>query len=340
MEQLKVFRLALTINALEDIDNEDEKEIAEIILNDPLYKKYRDFPDFLNDRLSYAYKTQGNPGKAFRVRHPISSLKPDPQLEIINDLLAVCRKEELSKFERALITKKDGTTIESDLMDIKGTLYMALGQNEVALEIFKRIPRNEWDNFQFNPFIERLEPCIECPLPDSSAYFNKPEIIQKIFELEYKAKSDFESGALYYYQLGTAYYNMSYFGHSWMVTDYYRSGANWAYDKDGIFPDYSNPFGNRENQDLTRALEYFEKSRATAKDIDLAAKAAFMAARCELNQFFISKANKYNSYSNNIPNIPIEYRRYYQLLKQNYSESSFYKSIIQECKFFAAYANK
>ncbi|MFT5164838.1 MAG: hypothetical protein ACI8P3_000061 [Saprospiraceae bacterium] len=336
-EQLEVFRLALKINSFDEVDNEDEKEVEDIMLVNPLYKKYKDFPDFLNDRLAFSYKAQGNPGKAFRVHYPISALKPNPQIEIIDDLLAVCRKEKLSKYERALITKKDGTTIESDLMDMKGTLFMALGNNQVALEVFKKIPRNEWDKYQFNPFIERLEPCIECPLPDSSAYLNKPEVIEKIFELEYKARSDFENGATYYYQLGTAYYNMSYFGHSWMVTDYYRSGANWTYDKDGIFPDYYSPFGNRENQDLTLALSFFEKCSINTKDPELAAKAAFMAARCELNQFFVNKGNQYNSYGNKIPDLPAEYRRYYQLLKENYSQSIFYQEMIQECKFFAAY---
>jgi hypothetical protein len=337
-EQLGVFRLALKINSFDEVDSEDEKEIEEIMLDNPLYKKYKDFPDFLNDRLASAYKAQGNPGKAFRVHYPISALKPAPQLEIIEDLLAVCRKENPTKFERALITKKDGTTIESDLLDMKGTLFMALGNLEAALEVFKRIPRNEWDNFQFNPFIERLEPCIECPLPDSIPYLNKPEIIQKIFELEYKTRSDFENGASYFYQLGTAYFNMSYFGHSWMVTDYFRSGVNWTYDKDGIFPDYYSPFGNRENQDLTLAITYFEKCRTTTKDPELAAKAAFMAARCELNQFFVSNGNNYNSYKNEIPKIPAKYSRYYQVLKNNYSESTFYQEMIQECKFFAAYA--
>ncbi len=337
-EQLKVFRLALKINTLEDIDSEDEKEIAEIITDEPLYKKYRDFPDFLNDRLSYVYKNQGNPGKAFRVKYPISSLKPNPQLELIDDLLEVCRKEDPSKFELALITKKDGTTIESELMDMKGTYYFANGKTETALEIFKRIPRNDMDIQQFNPFIERLDPCIDCNLPDSSAYLNKVEVIQRIFELEYKAKSDFENGATYYYQLGTAYYNMTYFGHAWKVMDYYRSGTSWSYDKDQIFPEYYSPFGNKENQDMTLALEYFEKSRATSKDPELAAKASFMAARCELNMFYTFKGNKYSSYGNKIPTLPTEYRRYYDLLNENYNNTAFYEQIVEECKFFAAYA--
>lgn len=337
-EQLSVFRLALKINSFEKISRDHEKEIADIIIDEPLYKKYKDFPDFMNDRLSFVYKNQGNPGKAFRVKYLMTDLRPNPQMEILDDLLQVCRKEDPSKFERALITKKDGTSIESDLLDMKGTYHMARGKNEAALEVLKKIPRNDWDLYLFNPFIERLEPCVHCPLPDSSAYYNKVEIIQKIFELEYKSKSDFENGAKYYYQLGTAYYNMSYFGHSWNIMDYYRSGANWTYDKDGVFPEYYSPFDNRENHDMTLALEYFEKSRATARDSELAAKAAFMAARCELNMFYTSKGNKYNG--NTIPKLPPSYQRYYQLLNENYSETNFYQQIIEECKFFAAYARR
>ncbi len=340
-EQLDVFILALRINSYESIDSEDEKEIAEIITDNPLYKKYNSFPDFLNDRLAYVYKTQGNPGKAFRCRYSLTALKPNPQPDIIEDLLNVCRKETPSKFERALITNKDGSTIENELMDLKGTYFMAQGRLEAALEVLKRIPRTEWDLHQYNPFIDFTYDCInECRMPDSIQYFNKVEIIEKIFELEYKAKSDFVRGAEYYYQLGTAFYNMSYFGYSWKVMDFFRSGANWSYDKDGIFSDYYFPFGNMENQDCTKAMEYFEIARLTTKNIELAAKASFMAARCEQRMYYTSKDCKYNSYGNKIPDFPEEYRTYFKLLKENYSNTDFYLQAIEECKFFEAYARK
>ncbi len=339
IEQLDVFMLAHKINSYESIDSEYEKEIADIITGNVFYKKYKSFPDFLNDRLAYVYKTQGNPGKAFRCRYSINALKPNPQPDIIEDLIDVCRKEDPSKFERALITKNDGTTIENELLDLKGTYFLAQGRLEAALEVLKRIPRSEWDLYQFNPFIDIVEDCVnECILPDSMLYFNKVEIIEKIFELEYKAKADFEHGAEYYYQLGTAFYNMSYFGHSWQAMDFFRSGANWSYDKDGIFPDYYFPFGNLENRDLTKAFEYFEKTRITANDFELGARAAFMAAKCEQRMYYISKDCKYNSYGNEIPVFPEEYNTYFQLLKENYSATAFYQQIIEECKFFEAYA--
>lgn len=63
-----------------------------------------------------------------------------------------------------------------------------------------------------------------------------------------------------------------------------------------------------------------------------------MAAQCELNMFFVTKGNSYNSYRNEIPEIPPTYRRYYQLLNELYYDTAFYEEIIDECKFFAAYA--
>lgn len=340
-EQLDVFMLALKINSYGEIDDEDETEIAEIITDDPLYKKYKSFPDFMNDRLAFVYKKQGNPGKAFRCHYSIRALKPNPQPDILEDLLRICKKERPTKFERALITKSDGKTIENELLDIKGTYFLAQGRLEAALEVFKEIPRTEWDFYQFNPFIDIIKDCVyECRMPDTIEYFNKVEIIEKIFELDYKAKSDFVKGSEYYYQLGTAFYNMSYFGHSWQVADFFRSGASWSYDKDGIFPDYYFPFGNLENRDLTKALEYFEKARSTTKDYELGARAAFMAAKCEQRMFYTSKDCKYNSYGNEIPVFPEEYRRYFQLLKDYYSETDFYLQAIQECKFFEAFARK
>ena len=45
-----------------------------------------------------------------------------------------------------------GNTIENDLLDYQGTYLLAKGKPEAALEVLKRIPRNDWDKYQFQPF--------------------------------------------------------------------------------------------------------------------------------------------------------------------------------------------
>ena len=139
------------------------------------------------------------------------------------------------------------------------------------------------------PFRDSLADCASCHPLDSSDYYSKIRLLEKIFELEYKSKADHHNGAAYFYQMGLAYYNMTYFGSAWRAQDYFRSGANWEYSRDGIFQKAFFPYGNREFHDCSKALYYFERSMELAINAEDAARACFMAARCEQKRYFTSK---------------------------------------------------
>ncbi len=345
-DQLNAFQKALQINLIDQMSFENEEMIDDLIHNDPYYRENRYFPDFVNDRMAYVYKRDGHPGLAFRCRYRLEDLKPNPQVDIIDDLLSISDSSNLDGRSNGLhetfMINANGENIRNDLLDLKGTLLMSQGKWEAAREIFRQIPAAVRDQYQFNPFTERLQDCVNCPLRplNDTVFYNKMELIEEFIELEYKAKSDMDFGAEYFYRLGLAHYNITYFGDSWQVMDYYRSGANWDYDKDGVFEDWYFPFGNRENRDCSMAMAFFEKARILAHDVELAAKATFMAARCEQNNYFISKDCTYNAYSNQMPDIPERYRFYFQILKKDYANTTFYQEIIAECKYFEAYSYK
>lgn len=82
--------------------------------------------------------------------------------------------------------------------------------------------------------------------------------------------------------------------------------------------------------DCSHAQFYFEKARILAEDPELAAKAAFMAAKCERNDYYVKSAAK---------EVPRTYF-YFNILKENYSDTRFYAKAIRECKYFKAYASK
>ncbi|MEO1515585.1 MAG: hypothetical protein AAFV95_11245 [Bacteroidota bacterium] len=337
-EQLSAFELALKVTSLERMNSVTERKVFDIITQDPSYKKYADFPDFVNDRVGALYARQGHPGKSFRFHYNLRDLMPNPQLDIIDDLLAVCEKEDINLLEEALIIDEQQNSVCNQLLDMKGTKMFADGELEIALETFKQIPLSYRDTFQANPFAERVfDECIHCP-PTDTVFFNKAEIIQRIFELEYRGKADLERGADWYYELGTAYLNMSYFGNSWQVLDHFRSGANWRYDKDGVYYLWFAPYDNREYQGLSQALLYFQKAIELATDDELAAKAAYMAARCEHYSWYVSRDCDYSIYSNRIPEPPPSYQTYFRLLRENYSGTQFFQEAIRECRYFEAYA--
>ncbi len=348
-EQLTVFQTALKIAAFDKPSQEAEKFAYQLIKNDKLYRQYKSFPDFLQDKMAWLYQEYKQGGKAFLSHHPLKDLKPNPQEAMLNDLIAVALKPDRTEFERMML---EGISA-SDLFDIKATLLMSKGEMEAALETYKRIPANIWDNYgQYNPFRETFRDCVNCyQRTDTlglSSYFNKGELLTELLDLEYKAKGDLDAAAVHYYKLGLAYYNMSYFGFGWKAMDYFRSGSTWSklhQPKGGegngrVYEHWQTPFGNRENTDLSRALYFFEKARLLATTPELGAKAAYQAARCEQKIFFQTPAYKPEPCCNRIPRLPEEYLVNFSRLKELYSETDFYKMIVKECKYLSVYVSK
>ena len=336
-DQLAVFRLVLKITNYQDIDEAKEQEIVQIIKKNDLYKKHPEFKKFIDDKLAYEYVQQGHAGKAFRMHYSLEAIKPNPQANIINDLIAIALDPEKSRFDKILTTKQDGTKMIEDLLNIKGVMLWNSGEPAAALETFKQIPVAQRGANRFNPFIERAKICVHCKQSDSLLIYNRPGILERIFELEFKANSDYSNSALYFYQLGLAHFNLSYFGPNWNAMDYFRSGGNWRYATSNIFLHWYFPFGNKENHDLSKAKSYFEKVLEVSKDRERSARATFWLARCDWLTYVTSSGYQAPRNSNYLPSLPSEYRVYYQQLEADYAETDFYAWVIKECKYFQAY---
>lgn len=348
-EQLAIFQIALKIASFEKPSDEAEIYAYELITDNKRYLQYKSLPDFLQDKMAGLFLTNQQPGMAFLSQYPLSDLKPNPQMDLLDNLIATALKPDQNSFERLLL--KDNPLYT--LLDIKATLLMSTGQFEAAMETYKRMPTENWEDFgQFNPFRETFKDCISCyTKPDSmglSSYYNKGELLTELLDLDYKSKGDLEGAARYFYQLGLASYNMSYYGFAWKAMDFFRSGSTWAKlhkakEEEGdsrVFEYWKFPFGNRENTGLGRALYFFEKARMLATTEELAAKAAFQAARCEQKIFFQSVQYKPEPCCNRIPRLPEQYLVNFSRLKEQYSGTLFYQQIIKECKYFAVYAAK
>ncbi|MBI5916792.1 MAG: hypothetical protein HY842_15560, partial [Bacteroidetes bacterium] len=347
--QLAVFQTALKIAAFEKPDAAVEEFAYDLIKDDKLYRQYKSLPDFLQDKMAWLYRQYQQEGKAFLSQHPLSDLKPNPQLDLLDNLIATTLKPDQTSFERRLMENNPVAV----LLDLKATLLMSRGEMEAAFETYKRMPTESWNDFgQYNPFRETFKDCVNCyqrtDTTGLSDYFNKGELLEELLDLEYKSKGDLEGAARHYYRLGLACYNMSYFSYAWKTMDYFRSGSTWsklhrAKSQEGdsrVFDHWKYPMGNRENTGLSRALYNFEKARQLATSPELAARAAFQAARCEQKIYFQTEQYKPEPCCNRIPRLPEEYLTNFNRLQAQYRETEFYKQIIKECKYFAAYAAK
>lgn len=332
-EQLAVFEMTLRISAFDEITDSVEAALERIIKRDKIFDRYEDFTDFLDDKLAYIYKKEGRPGKAFLQHYQLKELMPNPKLEIIDDLLKVCNDPNLNRLERDLVAQGD-STIKNDLLDIKATMLLNQYEQDAALEVLKEMPRADWDHYGlYNPFIEQINDRVHRRYPDSVQLYNKGELIELMKDMEARAIAGNGNSAALYYQLGLAHYNMTYFSYCWKALDYFRghtSMARWKPDPDSkefVFSTPRSPYGNREHFDCSRALYFFEKARMKAGSTELGLRATFMAAKCEQNQFYVRGGNQTFEYFNLLVN-EYGYMR----------DSSFYRKIIRECKYFQAYA--
>jgi thioredoxin reductase len=253
--------------------------------------------------------------------------------EIIDELIALCRKEERTRFEKELVEYEDETTIESELLNIKSAHLLGQGFLEAALKAMQEIPLVDQDNYgQFNPFVRRFKDCVNCLLPDSVTTYNRIELIELMLEMEFNARAaeTADQAASIYFDLGEAFYNMSYFGQAWKATDLFRSSASAsrAYRNKGqkIFSQVGLPLGNAENFDTDRARRYFDLARRTAKSKEIQVAAAYMAAKCERDDFYTKQERR--TYD------------YFGIIETDYSDTQFYQRIINECRDFQAYLLK
>ncbi len=349
-DHLELFQLALKVHAYTRVNKKIEDEISGYIRSNKYFESVETFPIFLFDRLSQLYKKQGNYAKSFLCNFEMDDLKINPQLKYIKDLIALAEKPNHTDFEEYLLQKKLGVNYISELYEMKGTYHLSKFELSEAIQSFSKIKGSQFENEKFTPFVLPILDCIHCEIDveDSTILqVNKLELTHLLLDYEYKAKTDIEHADKYYYLLGAAYYNMSYYGHSYGLIDYYRSSQSWLEapkkETSNLEPKaspFNLTFGNKEYTDISSALFFFDKCKEMTQNSELAAKASFMAAKCELIKFYQDDKYQFNTWSNDIPKLPEKYRNYYDLLKNKYSDTEFYKEAIKECKYFSYYVEK
>lgn len=214
-----------------------------------------------------------------------------------------------------------------DLSEIDGTVYLANYDFESALSSFYYI-KDELEMLPADPFQMNLKDCHDCDARSLTVkLYTKYSFAKRMLELEKEVKITPQNRAENYFLLANAYYNLTYFGNSWMIIDFYRSYYENYYD-----PNYL---------DCSKAEEYYLKAMTVSNKKEFKAKCLFMAAKCEQNRFYIDKEiyksrDYYYSYDyeSNAKIKKENYRMYFKNLKDEYSKTEFYKQALKECKYF------
>ena len=135
-------------------------------------------------------------------------------------------------------------------------------------------------------------------------------------------------------------YNMTYYGHTWELVQYYRSGSDgYAIPKD------ATAF-QKEYYGAFKAQAYFEKAMNASTDKNFKARCLFMMAKCAQKQVH---QPQYDEYQTNWDQYDVALKSYWPVFKKNkyfpqfvkeYSGTPFYKEAFGSCSYLRDFVKK
>lgn len=156
---------------------------------------------------------------------------------------------------------------------------------------------------------------------------NKLKLAKTFQKLEALGKSDPENAADYYYMLGNAWYNISERG--WFLNSLQYIGNN---NRNHILESdyYSKEEKTSTDSDFAiTATKYFQMAQSAKGDMETKAKATFMLAKTN----YCYTQVKTSDYKYRVE-VCGDHRDYFEILKNDYSNTAFESQIIKECSWY------
>jgi hypothetical protein len=253
----------------------------------------------------------------------------------VERLYTLVDSKQAGKFENYLLTHNSVT--KKEVVDFAGTSYLREFDYAKAIEWFKRSADKKTINK--NPFVDLLYDREEQILTDKNFKINKLAFAQEMLKLEQTAKQS-STAAKSFYKLALGMYNITYYGHTWELVQYYRSGSDGYY-----IPDNATAF-QKEYYGAYKAHDYFEKAMKASTDKNFKARCLFMMAKCTQKQVH---QPQYSEYSTNWDKYDEAAKAYWPIFKNNkyfpqfvkeYNNTPFYKDAFNSCSYLRDFVNK
>ncbi len=342
-QQLEIWRCVLAVMNLDTTASDTVDRMAYKVRSLSAFGQNPYFEPFLKEWLSSGYAANNHPGKAMIAAYSPHTIRYNPRLDVLEDLLRLANNSDPILLERTMMIDTNPDRIKAYFLETKGVYFLGRGEPEAAAAVMRLIsPLEQARMTQFVPFANRFGEKIDRESPREAA-LNRLQIVEQLIQFEQQAKAaealHDTSEAKIWLRLGDFWYNTSYFGYEWEVRDFSRDGRNQLRLAQGpVFPMEGAPDGNRENLDLELAFDYYQQAYRAARNQEMKARAAFMAARCQQKMWFCSPACTYRPGSSLVPVLPQEYMAYYDVLISKHAKTRYFETVVKECKWLAFYA--
>ncbi len=313
------------------------RSIYRNMLSEVLAKRYHEQGDLTKETLCIGNADWMMKGKQdyYGSLNGVEYLRNKLMSKDVESLYALIDKKQPSKFETYLLSKNSVT--KKEVVDFAGTSYLREYDYAKAIDWFKKSADKKAINK--NPFADLLYDREEQLAAEKKFSTTKLAFAQEMLRLQLAAKQP-ATAAKSYYKLALGMYNITYYGHTWEMVQYYRSGS------DGYaIPNDATDF-QKEYYGAFKAQDYFEKAMKASTDKNFKARCLFMMAKC--TQKLVHQP-QYNEYATNWDKYDEASKAYFPLFKNNkyfpqfvkeYGNTAFYKEAFNSCSYLRDFVKR
>jgi hypothetical protein len=306
------------------------RSIYRNLMSEILAKRYHEQGDMARETLVIGAADHIMKGNqlSYGYLNGIDFLRNNLMSRDVESLYTLLTGKQPSQFEQYLFDHN--SVSKKEVIDFAGTSYLREYDYNNAIDWFKR--SSEKSSITKNPFADLLFDREEQLPAEKNFSITKLAFAQEMLRLEQQAKQP-ALAAKAYYKMALGMYNMSYYGHTWELVQYYRSGS------DGYFIPQNATGFQKEYYGVFKAAEYFEKAMKASSDRNFRARCMFMMAKCSQKQLH---RPQYDDYGNNYAKMDADEEMYFSKFKNNklfpqfikeYSNTAFYKEAYNRCSY-------
>lgn len=274
-----------------------------------------------------------------------SILRDDLSAEEVQQLITLLNNTKLNTFEKFMVA--NNTFSKDDVNDVAGTALLRQFKFEEAEKWFAKIPASYYSQEPYstyliaNPFADLIEDT-HAPTTQDTKKYTKLTFSQRMAQLQrdLAKATDTEKQAQIHYELAKGMYHMSYWGNSWILTQYgWGGGAGLPDDQSSLKP------GEREYYGVFTAKDHYLKAHTLSKDRNFKARSLFMVAKCEQKQIAAptwTSNMDWDTYQNakKAQEKKIMSSPRFTTLAKEYSNTAFYKEAVNTCSYLADFVRK
>jgi len=326
------------VETIEYWDVQQWRTIYRNLISEILAKRYHEQGDLAKETLCIgaADHMMKGPQNYYGSLNGIEFLRNNLMSKDVEKLYALLESKQPNKFESYLFTHNSVT--KKEVIDFAGTSYLRDYDYAKAIDWFKRSADKKVINK--NPFADLLYDQEE-QLPGEKKFSTtKLAFAQEMLNLK-KTALQSRLVANQYYKLALGMYNITYYGHTWEMVQYYRSGSDgYAIPKNatGFQKEYYGAF---------KAHDFFEKAMNASTDKNFKARCLFMMAKCAQKQVHQPQYDDYstdnwNKYDEDQKIYWAKFRdnKYFPQFAKEYSNTAFYKEAFSSCSFLRDFVKK